>query len=261
MGLIPADWPDSGTAILAGETWHGRHGGPDNAFRYGVDYVLWRVLPEAAPPSRLVRRRRLGLFGLSDRDHGRAEPDAACWARAQALGMGLPADAAAEIWLLTQPRTLGFVFNPVSFWFFRDTSQQVRAVLAEVNNTFGDRHSYLCALPDWQPLSATDTIRAQKVFHVSPFQEIAGEYRFRFDLQSDRLAIVIDHRRGTHGLTATLSGRLQPMTTRSLVAMFARHPLGALRVYALIHWQAIKLKLKGAPYRIRPVPPAEEVTR
>lgn len=261
MGLTPTDWPATGTAILAGETWHGRHGGPDNAFRYGVDYVLWRVSPEAKPPSRLVRRRRLGLFGLSDRDHGRGEADAALWARERALEMGLPVDAMAEIWLLTQPRTLGFVFNPVSFWFFRDQSRQVRAVLAEVNNTFGDRHSYLCALPGWQPLSATDTIRAQKVFHVSPFQEIAGEYRFRFDLQGERLAIVIDHRRGAHGLTATLSGSLQPMTGRSLLAMFARHPLGALRVYGLIHWQAIKLKLKGAPYRTRPTPPAEEVSR
>lgn len=261
MGLTPAAWPASGAAVLKGETWHGRRGGPQNAFRYGVDYVLWRVSPEAHPPARLLRRRRLGLFGLSDRDHGRGHADAAAWARDRAEAMGLPAECAAEIWLLTQPRTLGFVFNPVSFWFFRDAQQNVRAVLAEVNNTFGDRHSYLCALPDWRPLAAADTIRAAKVFHVSPFQEVAGEYRFRFGLHGDRLSILIDHRRDGHGVAATLAGTLHPMSDRALLAMFLRHPLGALRVYGLIHWQALKLKLKGAPYRTRPSPPAEEVTR
>ena len=260
MGLTRTDWPEDGAAILMGETWHGRHGGPENAFRYGIDYLLWRVSPEAEPKSRLLRRR-LGLLGLSDRDHGRGEADAAAWARDRAHEFGLPEDAADEIWLLTQPRTLGFVFNPVSFWFFRDAGHNLRAVLAEVNNTFGDRHSYLCARDDWAPLAATDLLEARKAMHVSPFQEVAGGYTFRFDLQGDRLSILIDHRRGRHGVTATLGGTLQPLTGRSLLAMIWRHPLGALRVYGLIHWQALKLKLKGARYRTRPVPPAEEVTR
>ena len=261
MGLSGKAWPADGAAILVGETWHGRHGGPENAFHYGVDYLLWRVSPEAEPKSRLLRRSRLGLLGLSDRDHGRGGTDAADWAREQAQAFGLPADAAAEIWLLTQPRTLGFVFNPVSFWFFRDAAQQVRAVLAEVNNTFGDRHSYLCAHADWAPLAPADRLEARKVMHVSPFQEVAGSYTFRFDLQGDHLSILIDHRRGAHGLMATLGGTLQTLTRSSLLAMLLRHPLGALRVYGLIHWQALKLKLKGAPYRTRPTPPAEEVTR
>lgn len=261
MGLTLPAWPEDGAAILVGETWHGRHGGPENAFRYGVDYLLWRVSPEAAPKSRLLRRSRLGLLGLSDRDHGRGEAGAAGWALERAQEFGLPTDAAVEIWLLTQPRTLGFVFNPVSFWFFRDASQQVRAVLAEVNNTFSDRHSYLCAREDWAPLAATDLLEARKAMHVSPFQEVAGTYTFRFDLQGHRLSILIDHRRGPHGVTATLGGTLQPMSTRSLLAMILRHPLGALRVYGLIHWQALKLKLKGAPYRTRPTPPTEEVSR
>lgn len=261
MDLTAASWPESGAAIMTGKTWHGRRGGPANAFAYSVDYVLWRVWPEASPGCRLLRRRRLALFGLTDRDHGRGGPEAAEWARERAFALGLPEDAAAEVWLLTQPRFLGFVFNPVSFWFFRDAQGHVRAVLAEVNNTFGDRHSYLCARTDWQPLTAEDTIAAAKVFHVSPFQEIAGDYGFRFDLQSDWLAIVIDHRRGQSGVTATLNGSLRPMTDRGLLRMLLRHPLGSLRVWGLIHWQAVKLKLKGARYLPRPAPPTEEVSR
>ena len=134
MGLSPAgkDWPRMGAAILKGSTYHARRGGPDNAFRYGVDYVLWRLSPEPQVTSRILRRRRLALLSLADRDHGRSEPATGSmtrWAREVALGQGLPAEYMAEIWLLTQPRTLGYVFNPVSFWFYRDGEGQVRAVV------------------------------------------------------------------------------------------------------------------------------------
>jgi DUF1365 family protein len=259
-------WPESGAALLRGETFHGRRGGPANAFRYGVDYLLWRLAPAATARSALIRRRRFALLGLSDRDHGRGEGSMLGWAKEQATAFGVPADAMAEVWLLTQPRTLGYVFNPVSFWFFRDASGALRAVLAEVNNTFGDRHSYLCALPDWQPITGRDTIRAEKVFHVSPFQQTTGVYDFRFAVGPDAIDIHIDHSRqaedgSRHGVVATLSGHLEPLSAKGLLCMIARRPLGALRVSALIYWQAIRLKLKGAPYKVRPLPPTEEVTR
>lgn len=264
MGLT--NWPESGAALLRGETFHGRHGGPANTFRYGVDYLLWRLAPSATARSAIIRRRRFALLGLSDRDHGRGEGCMLDWATEKAKVFGMPADAMAEVWLLTQPRTLGYAFNPVSFWFFRDTAGALRAVLAEVNNTFGDRHSYLCALPDWQPITGRDSIRAEKVFHVSPFQQIDGVYDFGFDVRADSINIRIDHSRldedGTRcGVVATLSGSLEPLSARRLLHMISRRPLGALRVSALIYWQAIRLKLKGAPYRVRPLPPSEEVTR
>ena len=259
-------WPESGAALLRGETYHGRRGGPANAFRYGVDYLLWRLAPSATARSAIVRRRRFALLGLSDRDHGRGEGSMLDWAIEQAKAFGVPADAMAQVWLLTQPRTLGYVFNPVSFWFFRDATGALRAVLAEVNNTFGDRHSYLCALPDWQSITGRDIIRAEKVFHVSPFQQIGGVYDFRFAVGPDAIDIRIDHSRlgedgVRRGVIATLSGSLEPLSTIRLLRMIARRPLGALRVTALIYWQAIRLKLKGAPYRVRPLPPSEEVTR
>lgn len=254
-------WPASGAAILVGETFHLRKGGPQNAFRYGVDYVLMRIEPERSSRSRILRRRGPALMGLFDRDHGRGGTAMGMWARECAARFGLPPEASAEIWLLTQPRTLGFVFNPVSFWIFRDASGRVCAVLAEVNNTFGDRHSYFCARPDFQPLGNGEEIEAAKVFHVSPFQEVGGHYRFTLRFSSEAIAICIDHQRGEHGLLATLEGSLAPMTERGLLAMLGRYPLGALRVFGLIHWQALRLKLKGARYRTRPEPPLEEVSR
>jgi uncharacterized protein len=255
------DWQASGAAILKGSTYHARRGGPENAFRYRVDYLMWRVAPEPAVKPLLLNRWRFGLLSLSDRDHGRGVGSMTGWARTVALAQGLPAESMMEIWLLTQPRTLGYVFNPVSFWFFRDREGQVLAVLAEVNNTFGDRHSYFCALPGWQPIGERDRIEAQKVFHVSPFQEVAGTYTFRFQLSAEGIAIDIGHRHGNHGVFANLKGALEPLTDQGLARMLLRHPLGAMRVLGLIHWQAVRLKLKGAPYRVRPQPPMNEVTR
>jgi uncharacterized protein len=259
MGMT--NWPESGMAVLSGSTYHARRGGPVNSFCYRVDYVLCRLHPPAAPSSPLLRQSRGGLLTVLDRDHGSGEGSMVEWALGHARAHGLPEDAAAEVWLLTQPRSLGFLFNPVSFWVFRDATGAVRAVLAEVNNTFGDRHSYLCALPDFRAIAGDHAIEAQKVFHVSPFQQVSGTYTFTFDLQTAQISIKIDHQRGGQGVIATLAGPLCPATTRILLKMMLRRPLGALRVFGLIHWQAIKLKLKGARYRVQPPAPTEEVSR
>ena len=94
---------------------------------------------------------------------------------------------------------------------------------------------------------------AQKVFHVSPFQEVEGTYRFTFDLKDDAVDIRIDHRRdGGHGVIATLAGSLVPVTTKRVLGIILRRPLGALRVFALIHWQAIKLKTQGCAISCAP---------
>jgi DUF1365 family protein len=136
----------------------------------------------------------------------------------------------------------------------------LRAVIAEVNNPFGDRHSYFCANPDFAPITARDTITSAKVFHVSPFQRIAGKYRFRFDIGAERIAISITLLDGEKGLAATLTGPLLPLSTGGILRASLRRPAGALRTIALIYWQALKLKIKGARYRTRPAPPKEEVT-
>lgn len=260
MGMTA--WRKDGAALLAGETYHARRGGPRNAFRYGVDYVLCRLHPAPWRGGRLLGRNILAFARVRDEDHGRGGVDMAAWALEQARAFGAPAAALHEVWLLTQPRTFGFLFNPVSFWFFLDCDGHARAVLTEVNNTFGDRHSYLCALPEFAPISRDDALVAKKAFHVSPFQEISGDYRFAFDLRDDGVDIRIDHKRdGGHGVIATLAGPLTPVAPKRIFKALLRRPLGAFRVFALIHWQAIKLKLKGAPYRVRPLPPKEEVSQ
>jgi DUF1365 family protein len=130
-----------------------------------------------------------------------------------------------------------------------------------VSNTFGDRHSYLCHHDDMRPIDKHETLQARKVFHVSPFQPVSGDYRFRFDIRPDKIAIWIDYNSDNGGLIATLTGERKPLTSPGILWSLIRRPFGSRRVLALIHWQALKLWRKGVEYRERPEPPMEEVSR
>lgn len=245
---------------MVGTTTHVRRGAIRNRFRYGVDYVL--IDPEAEQPApALFARNRFNLASVHDRDHGgpMGAGRGARWARDVLADAGLDL-AGVRLTLLTQPRFLGYGFNPVSFWLAREDGA-LRAVIAEVSTPFGDRHSYLCHLPEFAEITRGVRIHAPKALHVSPFQEVAGGYEFVFDLRPARTRIAILHRNGAEGVIATLSGAHRPLTNTGLLAAALRRPFGALRTMALIHWQALRLKLKGARYRRRPEPPAHEVSR
>ena len=247
----------TGVDHIHGQTYHSRKGAVTNAFRYSVDYVL--LDPETATGPTLFSRNRANLTALHDSDHGGApgQGRGAAWVRDLLAARGLPPG---RISLLAQPRVLGHVFNPVSFWLVHDDTGALRVVVAEVTNTFGDRHSYLCHRTDLGPITPQDHLTAQKLMHVSPFQPVEGGYVFRFDIRPDRIGIWIDFSAGKGGLIATLTGARRPLTNRAILAACLRRPFGSRRVLALIHWQALKLWWKGAGYRGRPTPPVETVS-
>ncbi|MFS4580798.1 DUF1365 domain-containing protein [Phaeobacter sp. C3_T13_0] len=247
-------WPDH----IAGHTTHARYGAIANSFRYGVDYVLIDPRSESGPL--LFSRNRFNLAAVHDRNHGGAPRQGLGlpWAESVFAKAGLKPNGL-TIRLLTQPSYVGHNFNPVSFWLaFRGTA--LHAVIAEVSNTFGDRHSYLCHKPAFTAITPTDKLLSKKVFHVSPFQQIAGDYWFNFDISPQRIAIRIDHKNDGEGVVATLTGPRQPLSNAALLRSSLRRPAGTMRTVALIYWQALKLKLKGASYRPRPSPPEHEVS-
>jgi len=250
----------SGVDHIAGRTWHGRRGAVRNAFHYGIDYVLLDAEADLPGPWLFGRNAR-GLTALHDSDHG-GPPGAgqgAAWVRQVLAAHGIALTG--RIDLLAQPRVLGHVFNPVSFWLIHDADGALACVIPEVTNTFGDRHSYICAHPDLHPITGADVLGAQKILHVSPFQPVEGGYKFRFDITAQAINIRIDYGRGDGGLVATLVGRRGPLTNRSILRAVLRRPFGSRRVLALIHWQALKLWWKGAGFRPRPTPPPTEVSR
>ncbi|WP_208347689.1 DUF1365 domain-containing protein [Pseudaestuariivita rosea] len=245
---------------IPAHTYHGRRGAVENAFRYSVDYIL--LEPEAEPKTpTLFSRNRANLTSLRDSDHGGVPKtgSGAQWVRDVLAAHNI--DLNGQILLLAQPRVLGHVFNPVSFWLCHDETGVLRVVIAEVTNTFGDRHSYLCHHEDLAPIDKQQTLHAQKIFHVSPFQPVAGNYTFRFDIRDDWIGIWIDYRQGNGGLIATLTGPRKNLTNASILRACLRRPFGSRRVLGLIHWQALKLWWKGAQFRPRPQPPQEEISR
>ncbi len=236
------------------------HGLPVAYTRHGFHEDGFASAVRIARP-RLFSRNGFNLFSVRDRDHGgaRGAGQGTAWARDVFARNGLPENRYDRLLLLAQPAFLGRVFNPVSFWLAMD-GNTLRAAIAEVNNTFGDRHSYLCAKPGFEPLHGADRITAQKIFHVSPFQDVSGGYSFAFNFDAERISILIDLKDGEEGLIATLSGPRAPLTDLSILRSALRRPLGAMRVVALIYMQALILKLKGARYRNRPTPPEQEVS-
>lgn len=249
----------AGVDHIEGATYHGRKGAVGNSFRYSVDYVLLDAEAEVDGPGLFSRNGR-NLTSLQDRDHGGPprQGRGAGWVREVLAAYHI--HGVARIELLAQPSVLGHVFNPVSFWLCRDSKGDLLAVIAEVTNTFGDRHSYLCCHSDLRPIGPSDRLKAGKVFHVSPFQPVGGGYEFRFDIRPDRIGIWIDYTQSDGGLVATLTGRRRPLTNRIILRAALRRPFGSRRVLGLIHWQALKLWLRKALYRPRPQPPANEVS-
>lgn len=244
---------------IRGSTFHGRRGEISNSFSYGVDYVLFDAEnPPAAP--RFFSFDQGNIWSVANQDHGGMPKQGVgvSWVRDVLAMRECPEPA--RIDLLTQPRFLGHVFNPVSFWLCYDAQDQLWAVIAEVTNTFGDRHSYLCHHAEFTPIYPRDRLRATKIFHVSPFQPIEGEYQFNFDISSRRINIRIELCHGNGGVIATLTGDRRHASLGSLVKSAFRRPLGSWRVQALIHWQALRLWVKGAKFWKRPPAPKNDVS-
>jgi len=239
-------------------TFHGRKGPVPNAFRYSVDYLL--LDPDRATGPGLFARNRANLMAVHDADHGGppGRGRGAPWAREVLAAHGLAHD---RLLLLAQPRLLGHVFNPVGFWLAHDHLGHLRAVIAEVTNTYGDRHAYLCHREDRAPITREDRITAQKILHVSPFQPVEGSYAFRFDIRPGRIGIWIDYSSATGGLFTNLIGPRTPLTNRGILASALRRPFGSRRVLALIHWQALKLWYKRVRFHPRPLPPRKDISR
>ena len=252
----------SGARLYCGEVLHRRLAPAVHAFRQGVFFLRLRIDgPEQSLPA-LCSRNCWNLCSFYDADHGprdgsRLEP----WIRGLLTRHGLScADGA--IWLQTFPRVLGYVFNPVSFWLCHDRAGALRAVLAEVSNTFGEHHNYLVAHDDARPIAAGDWLRARKVFHVSPFFPVSGEYRFRFADHPERCTFRIDYEDGRgNSLVTSVSGAARAATTTALLRAFFRYPWMTLGVTLRIHYHALRLWLKRVPFFAKPIPPAEDTTR
>jgi DUF1365 family protein len=246
-----------------GQVRHARLRPARNAFAYPTYFLMLPLRSLHRDGSGALAHNRRAALSFFDRDHGDGRDNAVQWLDELLRSHGIH-DATGEAWLHCYPRVLGYTFKPVSFWYCHRADSAgggLRAIVVEVNNTFGERHCYLLDNPR---LGAELT--AAKVFHVSPFCQVEGSYRFRFmrtqAQDAARTVVRIDYDDAQGPLLQTsVSGTLQPLTAAAIRQALWRHPAMTLAVIARIHWQAARLWLKRVGFFRKPAPPQTFVTR
>jgi DUF1365 family protein len=264
-----------------GQVRHSRLAPKRHAFAYPTYFLMLplRSLQKQVAQSGQWQINRSGPLSFFETDHGDGRSTekggAVAWIDELLQREGI-LDATGEVWLHTYPRVLGYTFKPVSFWYCHrkpdDQGGALRAIVVEVNNTFGERHCYVLDNPRY----GVDQ-QADKVFHVSPFNPVQGHYRFRFmrsgqEGSQDQQRTVaridyFDHLAGadrsaeTPLLQTSVSGTLQPLTQAVMRSALWRYPAMTLGVVLHIHTQALRLWLKKVPFFQKPAPPTAFVTR
>jgi len=248
--------------IYSAAVMHERFTTPNYRFRYRIFSVLLDIdgIEQAAASTRVFSLDRFNLLSFHAADHlPPGETDLRAWAERVLAGGGIDGSRL-KIRLLCFPRLLGWVFNPLSLWYCETPEGRPAAVIAEVRNTFGERHCYLlkpqAGEEDW-PLRQ----RHVKEFHVSPFIGMQAEYAFRLSRPDERLGVLIREYEGDQlMLVASQTGSRRPFNDRQLLSQVLRVPLQTLKVLAAIHWQALKIWARGARFHRKPAPPIEEVS-
>lgn len=252
----------SASALYRGRVTHTRAFPRRHRLSYGIWYVLLDLdeLPELDRSILGFTFDRPGPVSFRSADHGpRDGSPLRPWIEGHLATAGIDLEDG-PIRLLCFPRVLGYVFNPLSIWFCHHRDGTLRALLYEVSNTFGESHAYLVPT---EPSLPGETVRRSfdKELFVSPFIDMEARYEFRTRVPDDRMSVVVreDVAEG-RVLTAVLRAEREPLTGGRLARAFVRTPLLTLKVIGGIHWEALKLWRKGAPYRRRGAPPAQAVT-
>jgi DUF1365 family protein len=239
---------DTGSAVYEGAVYHKRLRPKRHAFRYRVFSLLVDLdaLPELDRRLRWFSHNRWNLFSFHDCDHGIGRPASLkAWVHERLGGSGI-AIPGGRIKLLCYPRILGYVFNPLSVFFCHDADGNLAALIYQVSNTFGARHAYVLPCNGGETPAMRQNCR--KAFYVSPFNDVSGGYTFTVLLPTDQVSIHIDQEDGVGTFfQAGFSGRRSALSDRALLKLAVRYPLMTVKVIAAIHWEALRLLMKGVP--------------
>lgn len=256
----------SSPSIMVAKVMHHRLIPASNLFFYNMFYFAFsaeRLFQKSG--NRLLGFNKSGLLSLKANDHGDkfGKMDIKEWLKSLLDIIDIPDIECKNVMLVTLPRVMGYIFNPVSFWLVLDTHQKLRAVICEVNNTFGERHVYICVHPDKREILDSDIIVADKVFHVSPFIKREGYYQFKFGFDGKNFSAVIDYYTDDNKkmLLTSVMGRIKPVGNAEVLKAFFSYPLITLKTIFLIHFQAVKILLKGIKYIPKPIQNSTTITQ
>ncbi len=250
--------PKAAASLYPGEVMHHRMKPKVHRFTYAVFCTLIDLtrLSEAGRTSRLFSVEGFNVLSFRPADHGpRDGSDLAAYIAGLMAREGVDVSGG-RILLLCYPRLFGFAFNPLSVYYAYDRDGALAGIVYEVRNTFGERHSYVAPVTPGQASEAGIRQERDKVFYVSPFMDMEQRYRFRLLPPGEAVAVrILETDAGGPILAATFAGRRREMTGAAILGCVARMPLMTLKVVAGIHWEALKLWLKGIGLRPRPEPP------
>ncbi|SFN41552.1 DUF1365 domain-containing protein [Variovorax sp. OV329] len=256
---------NAGSALYCGAVMHQRLRPLRHRLRYRLFFLLLDLdeLPRLHQRLRFFSLNRFNLLSLHERDHG-APDGLRLRDHIDALLAEAGIAAGGPIRLLAMPRILGFAFNPLSVYLCEHPGGGLAALVYEVRNTFGERHRYVVEVAPGEERAQVLRHSCAKRFHVSPFMDMDLHYHFM-------LTPPLPGREGLHlgiqsadeagvVLVAQLDGSRQPLDDGHLLRAFVTHPLLGLKVLAGIHWEALRMLLKGAPLRRHPGPPDRTMT-
>ncbi len=236
-------------SFYTGRVTHKRH----DAISHKLNYAIWMLsvdldhIDELAAHSWLFCHNRFGVLSLRDRDHGFRDGTALRPYVEGALAAQGMAAFGHRVAFMTIPRLLGYAFPPISFYFCYDGAGELGAVLHQVKSTFGDQIGYL------MPMAAHREQTHPKQMHVSPFFDMGGGYRFALTPPGETFRISITYgTEDTPRLTATMKLARRPWNAASLREILLKMPLIPVTIMLAIHWNALKLFLKGAKFHSMP---------
>ena len=244
--------------IWRGSTAHVRLKPFEHRFGYPVAMIGIDLgqLKEAGSLTRWFGVNRGALFSFHEKDFGsRDGTGLKLWSCEQFQAAGI--SGVERITFLCQPRIIGYQFNPISLHFGYDRSGVLRGVIYEVHNTFGESHAYIAPVKG----KAVEQHSADKAFHVSPFFDVSGQYEFALQPPDEALSLAI-RKIGSGGpdFRASMTLRRKSATAKAFLGWFASFPFSTLSTIALIHFEALRLWLKGARYHKPPAPPLQAST-
>jgi len=243
--------------LYAGVVTHVRLRPKRHRLRYRMVQCLFDLdaLPELDKRLKLFGHNRMAVFSFHDKDHGDGSGDLRGEIGRRLVLAGLPAGG--RIQLLCLPRMFGYVFNPLSVYFCHAPDGRLAAILYEVNNTFGERHTYLIPVGNGDQTPVRQS--CDKRFYVSPFMDMALRYDFTVIPPGETTCVKVSVSDGDGLLLDTVfAGERRPMTDRTLAWSLVAFPLMTLKVVAGIHWEALRLWLKGVRLTPKPPPPLVE---
>lgn len=249
------------SALYKGWVYHQRIRPSRHRLRYRAYWLLLDLdeIDAVARHLKIFSYNRGNILSFHDRDHGEGTPRALRSQIEEHLRAAGLSEAGHRIELLCMPRVLGYGFNPLSVYFCHDHNGMLAALVYEVSNTFGERHSYL--IPRTPSLDPIIRQRCEKRFYVSPFLDMDMNYDFRLAEPEEALSVsILGSNADGPIIFASIKARRFRLSDANLLRAVCTHPMLTQKVIAAIHWEALRLWMKGLTLRTRPSAPEMPVS-